>query len=463
MSVFLDLIIFVSSILLIVGLRKLSHPKSANNGNILAAIGVGLGIMLAIFYPLETENNNYLFIALGIIIGGVIGLISAKKVPMTAMPEMVSLFNGFGGFSAALISLIWLINNNAIGGVSDMSVVLSNLFLGFVAFTGSMVAYGKLSGKLQDRHLKIPYATVVNIILLAVAIAMTIYFAYHGRLTTLELSVFTVLSVIYGITFVAPIGGADMPVVISLLNSLTGITAAISGIMTDNKLMLLGGVLVGSSGIILTMLMCTAMNRTLVGVLFGSFTSSGASSGASGSATEGTIKEISVSDLAVQLAYSDRVAIIPGYGMAVAQAQKVTKDVENLLNSKGVELKYTIHPVAGRMPGHMNVLLAEADVSYDKLLDLEEANDFLADTDVAIIVGANDVVNPAAKEDPSSKIYGMPILDLAKTKNVVVLKRSMNPGYAGIENPLFFKDNTKMLFNDAKKSLESILSELKEL
>ncbi|WP_370479227.1 NAD(P)(+) transhydrogenase (Re/Si-specific) subunit beta [Tamlana flava] len=463
MTVFLDLIIFVSSILLIVGLRKLSHPKSANNGNVLAAIGVGLGVMLAIFYPLETENNNYLFIVLGIIIGGVIGLISAKKVPMTAMPEMVSLFNGFGGFSAALISLIWLINNNAIGGVSDMSVVLSNLFLGFVAFTGSMVAYGKLSGKLQDRHLQIPYATVVNIILLAVAIAMTIYFAYHGRLTTLELSMFTVLSVIYGITFVAPIGGADMPVVISLLNSLTGITAAISGIMTDNKLMLLGGVLVGSSGIILTMLMCTAMNRTLVGVLFGSFTSSGASSGASGSATEGTIKEISVSDLAVQLAYSDRVAIIPGYGMAVAQAQKITKDVENLLVNKGVELKYTIHPVAGRMPGHMNVLLAEADVSYDKLLDLEEANDFLADTDVAIIVGANDVVNPAAKEDPSSKIYGMPILDLAKTKNVIVLKRSMNPGYAGIENPLFFKPNTKMLFNDAKKSLEGILSELKEL
>ncbi|MFD1613729.1 NAD(P)(+) transhydrogenase (Re/Si-specific) subunit beta [Gelatiniphilus marinus] len=461
MTVFFDILLFISSILLIVGLRKLSHPESANNGNILAAISVGLGIIVSIFYPMETQNNNYLFIALGIIIGGIIGLIAAKKVAMTAMPEMVSLFNGFGGFSAALISLIWLINHNSSGGYADLSVVLFNLFLGFVAFTGSMVAFGKLSGKLKDNHLKIPYASIVNITLLILAVVLIGVFAYQGKLTHVHLILFTVLSIIYGVTFVAPIGGADMPVVISLLNSLTGITAAISGVMTDNKLMLLGGILVGSSGIILTLLMCVAMNRSLVAVLFGSFSS--AKAGETANSVNGVIKEISVSDLAIQLAYTERVAIIPGYGMAVAQAQKIVKDVENLLASKGVELKYTIHPVAGRMPGHMNVLLAEANVNYDKLLDLEESNEYLSSTDVAIVVGANDVVNPSAKEDPSSKIYGMPILDLSQTKNVVVLKRGMNPGYAGIENPLFFKDNTKMLFSDAKKSLESILSELKQL
>lgn len=463
MAGFLDIIIFISSILLIVGLQKLSHPETANKGNMFAAIGVGLGVLVSIFYPLETQNNNYLYIALGLVIGGIIGVIAAKKVAMTAMPEMVSLFNGLGGFSAALISLIWLINNNSIGTSTDIIVVLSNLLLGFVAFTGSMVAYGKLSGKIKNDQLQIPYATLVNICLLIVAIGLIAFFAYQGKLTNTQLIIFTVLSIIYGVTFVAPIGGADMPVVISLLNSFTGITAAISGIITDNKLMLLGGVLVGSSGIILTMLMCKAMNRSLIGVLFGNFTSSNAAESQSGNTANGIVKEISVSDLAIQLAYSQRVAIIPGYGMAVAQAQKIVKDIENILETKGVELKYTIHPVAGRMPGHMNVLLAEANVSYDKLLDLEESNDYLATTDVAIIVGANDVVNPSAMDDPSSKIYGMPILELTKTKNVIVLKRSMNAGYAGIENPLFFKDNTKMLFNDAKKSLESILSELKEL
>ena len=376
---------------------------------------------------------------------------------MTAMPEMVSLFNGFGGLSAGLISLVWLINNKAAGQATEMGIVLLNLFLGLVAFIGSLVAYGKLSGKLKDGHLRIPFSTLVNLVLLLAAIAAIVVFSYNGMLTHVQLTVFAVVALLYGITFVAPIGGADMPVVISLLNSLTGITAAISGILTDNKLMLLGGVLVGSSGIILTLLMCKAMNRPLLSVIFGSFSSSKGE----GLEVNGNIKEISCADLAIQLAYSDRVCIIPGYGMAVAQAQKVVKEVEVILEERGVEFKYAIHPVAGRMPGHMNVLLAEADVSYDKLLDLDDANSYLETTDVAIVVGANDVVNPSALEDPNSKIYGMPILDLAKTKNVVVLKRSMNPGYAGIQNPLFFKDNNKMLFGDAKKTLQLILSELK--
>ena len=425
----------------------------------MAAIALGLGVVVAIIYPLETQNNNYLYIAVGISIGALIGIVAARKVAMTAMPEMVSLFNGFGGLSAALISLVWMVNNQSQGSVFELGIVLLNLFLGGVAFVGSMVAYGKLSGRLQDRHLRIPFSKVVNIILLLVAISAIVLFSYLGYLSNTQLILFSVLTIIYGVTFVAPIGGADMPVVISTLNSLTGITAAVSGVITDNKLMLLGGVLVGSSGIILTLLMCKAMNRRFLSVIFGSFSS------AKGDANqiEGNAKEVTASDLAIQLAYSQRVCIIPGYGMAVAQAQKVLKEIEEILESKDVEFKYAIHPVAGRMPGHMNVLLAEANVSYDKLLDLDDANSFLESTDVAIVVGANDVVNPSAIEDPSSKIYGMPILKLADTKNVVVLKRSMNPGYAGIQNPLFFKENTKMLFGDAKKTVEIILKELKDI
>jgi len=457
--VVLDIVLFIAAVLLIIGLRKLSHPDSASRGNTLAAIALALGVVVAIIYPLETQNNNYLYIALGILVGAVIGIVSARKVAMTAMPEMVSLFNGFGGLSAGLISLVWLINSGYKGEGSELGIVLFNLFLGLLAFSGSMIAFGKLSGKLQDKHLKIPFSTVVNVVLLAAAIGAIFYFSYFGYLSTSQLVLFSVLALLYGIVFVAPIGGADMPVVISSLNSLTGITAAVSGIITDNKLMLLGGVLVGSSGIILTLLMCKAMNRPLLSVIFGNFSAAKGS----GTQVEGNAKEVTAPDLAVQLAYSQRVCVVPGYGMAVAQAQKILKEVEEVLEGKDVEFKYAIHPVAGRMPGHMNVLLAEANVSYDKLLDLDDANNYLDTTDVAIIVGANDVVNPSALDDPSSKIYGMPILNLAKTKNVVVLKRSMNPGYAGIQNPLFFKDNTKMLFGDAKKSIEIILRELKEV
>jgi NAD(P) transhydrogenase subunit beta len=459
MQLYFELFSLIGAVLLIIGLRNLSHPKTAVKGNTQAAIGIAIGIFVALFYPIETSNNNYLFIAMAIIIGSVIGYVSAKKVAMTAMPEMVSLFNGLGGLSAAFISLVWIFNHHGIGDFKNLSIVLLNLFLGFVAFLGSMVAYGKLSGKLKDKYTKIPFATFINLFFLLIVTIAIIYFSTQGILTLNQLILFTVISLIYGYTFVAPIGGADMPVVISLLNSLTGITAAISGIMADNKLMLLGGILVGSSGIILTLLMCKAMNRSLWSVIFGSFSSSNKGKE---QVIEGNVKTITPSDLAIQLVYSQKVAFIPGYGMAVAQAQKVVKEIEDLLEEKDIEVKYCIHPVAGRMPGHMNVLLAEADVSYDKLLDLDESNEYLKQVDVAIVIGANDVVNPAAKEDPNSKIYGMPILDVTKSKQVVVLKRSMNPGYAGIQNPLFFKDNTKMLFGDAKESLLEILAELKE-
>lgn len=456
-----DILTLFCCIILIIGLRYLSHPETARKGNIFASVGVCLGILLSVLYPLGNAHNNYTFILIGLIIGGIIGLISAKKVPMTSMPEMVSLFNGFGGLCAIIISILWVYFNVKINAsVTDKSTVLLNMLIGSVAFTGSMLAYGKLSGKIKDKHVNIPFSSILNIAILIVLISFVIKLSFFNFDNNLYI-IFIVLSLIYGFTFVAPIGGADMPVVISLLNSLTGVTAAISGIITDDKLMLLGGILVGSSGTILTILMCKAMNRSLLNVIIGSF-GAGTKSSTSDTGNQ-IIKEISYSDLAIMMAYSNKVAIVPGYGMAVSQAQKTCKDLESILSNKDVEVKYAIHPVAGRMPGHMNVLLAEADVDYSNLLDLDDANTFFDDCDVTLIVGANDVVNPAAKEDPSSNIYGMPILEAYKSKNVVILKRSMNTGYAGIQNPLFFKENSKMLFGDAKKSLMSIINEIKNI
>ena len=446
--------------LLILGLRGLSHPTTAIKGNKLASLGIGLGIVISLFYPVENPQGNYAFILGGILIGTVIGLFVAKKVAMTAMPEMVSLFNGFGGLCALLISIVWVSIHSSEGSSNaDAVIVFVNVLIGGVAFMGSLLAYGKLSGKVKDKHVRIPFAKGINFLFLFLAIGIIVLLSKQGFSNQLFIGLI-ILSVLYGVTFVAPIGGADMPVVISLLNSFTGVTAAISGVITGDRLMLLGGVLVGSAGSILTILMCKAMNRSLLNVIVGSFSGKSAGGGDDG---DKTVKEIGLSDLAIQLAYSSQVAFIPGYGMAVSKAQKHCKELENVLSEKGVDVKYCIHPVAGRMPGHMNVLLAEADVEYGKLLDLDDANDFLSQTDVSIIVGANDVVNPAAKDDPSSNIYGMPILESHLSKQVVVLKRSMNKGYAGIENPLFFKENTNMLFGDAKESLQQIINEIKNI
>ena len=459
----MDKILFlISAFLLVWGLRLQSDPASASKGNKFAAGGMLLAIFSAIIMPLENPSDNYLWILVPLIFSAVIGYIIAKKIQMTSMPQMVSVFNGLGGLSAVLLSYAeinkWIIYPDSYPGVVLIILIIS-LFIGSVAFTGSLLAFAKLDGYRWSEKLTLPYQHIINLILLVSIVSISYLFIESaGGLSFLYLIIG--ISLLYGIFFVAPIGGADMPVVISLLNSFTGITAALTGIIFDNKVMLLGGILVGAAGTILTVLMCKAMNRSLLNVLVGGFSSSGSSSK---SEDQGDISEISDSDFAVQLFYSKKVIIVPGYGLAVAQAQKLCKEIQEVLESNDVEVKYAIHPVAGRMPGHMNVLLAEADVDYSKLIELDEANEDFKSTDVAVIIGANDVVNPDAIDDTSSPLYGMPILKVWDSTSTVVLKRGMSAGYAGVQNPLFFRENNKMYFGDAKDSLQRLSTELKNL
>ena len=458
----------IGSVTFILGLKMLSNPATARKGNLVAAAGMTIAILGTIFLYTDDAGNklgNYLWIFGGILIGSIIGTLAAKKVKMTAMPQMVSLFNGMGGACAALISIVefnHLVHHSS-GEIHAgfLAIILLGLVIGTVSFAGSMVAWGKLDGRLKD--FSFPGQHIVNILILLAIVGLSVYLTIsfseaNGYLFYLILA----LAVVYGLFFVFPIGGADMPVVISLLNSFTGVAAACGGFLYDNKVMLTGGILVGAAGTLLTLLMCKAMNRSLVNVLIGSF-GGGAKGGPAGVKDQGTVKEITLSDAAVVMSYANKVMIVPGYGLAVAQAQHACHELEKLLESKGVEVKYAIHPVAGRMPGHMNVLLAEADVAYDKLVEMEQANEEFPTTDVVLILGANDVVNPAAKTDPASPIYGMPILDVELAKTVIVNKRSMKPGYAGIENDLFFRPKTSMLFGDAKKVLQDLAGEVKSL
>jgi NAD(P) transhydrogenase subunit beta len=457
----------IGSVTFIVGLKMLSNPASARNGNMVAAVGMLIAILGTIFLYEENGQKlgNYAWIFAALIIGSIAGTLMAKRVQMTAMPEMVSLFNGMGGACAALISVIefrHLVHASEAASTDQTSllIIMLGLIIGTVSFAGSMIAWGKLNGSIKDFAFKGQH--IINIVLLL----MTLLLAGHtiiNRPEQIELFFYAVvaLALVYGIFFVLPIGGADMPVVISLLNSFTGVAAACGGFLYDNKVMLTGGILVGAAGTLLTILMCKAMNRSLQNVLIGSI--GGGTTAGSSSPTGGTYKEVTLSDAAVVMSYANKVMIVPGYGLAVAQAQHVCHELEKALEAKGVEVKYAIHPVAGRMPGHMNVLLAEADVSYEKLLEMEQANEEFKNTDVVLILGANDVVNPAAKSDPSSPIYGMPILEVEEAKHVIVNKRSMKPGYAGIENQLFFQPKTSMLFGDAKKALQDLLAEVRNL
>jgi len=427
----------------------LSNPASARNGNLVAAGGMTLAIVATIFLYRDEDGNrlhNYGWIFGGILIGAVIGTFAAKKVKMTAMPEMVSMFNGMGGACAALISIVefnHLSNENfpplVQGGLnvsfdtSTLIIILAGLIIGSVSFAGSMIAWGKLSGTVKDYSFKGQHIVNILILLLILGLAVFLVATFPENSHGIFYSILAA-ALLYGVMFVMPIGGADMPVVISLLNSFTGVAAACGGFLYNNKVMLTGGILVGAAGTLLTILMCKAMNRSLKNVLIGSFGGGAAAAVQGGTKAGGTYKEINLSDAAVVMSYANKVLIVPGYGLAVAQAQHACHELEKLLESKGVDVKYAIHPVAGRMPGHMNVLLAEADVSYEKLLEMEQANDEFPTTDVVLVLGANDVVNPAAKTDPSSPIYGMPILEVESAKNVIVNKRSMKPGYAGIEN-----------------------------
>ena len=477
----------VGSVTFILGLKMLSNPATARRGNLIAAAGMSIAILATIFLYKDDNGNrlhNYGWIFGGILIGAIIGTLAAKKVKMTAMPEMVSLFNGMGGACAALISVVefnhlynssfqvWkcnmckanlLVHNFFVG---ELIIIFAGLIIGSVSFAGSIIAWGKLNGKIKDMSFKGQH--LVNLAMLFALIVLSVYvigfeLRSFSLLTNAPLLFYLILflALLYGIFFVMPIGGADMPVVISLLNSFTGVAAACGGFLYGNKVMLTGGILVGAAGTLLTILMCKAMNRSLKNVLIGSF--GGGAAAAAAKKDQGSYKEIALSDMAVLMSYANKVMIVPGYGLAVAQAQHACHELEKLLESKGVTVKYAIHPVAGRMPGHMNVLLAEADVSYDKLLEMEEANDEFPTTDVVLVLGANDVVNPAAKTDPSSPIYGMPILDVELAKNVIVNKRSMKPGYAGIENDLFFRKKTSMLFGDAKKVLQDLIAEIKNI
>ena len=460
----LELLYLVASVTFILGLKMMSNPKSARQGNLYAAAGMTLAIIGTIFLYNNGENTSrepvkMALIFLAILVGTLIGWLTAKRVQMTKMPELVSMFNGMGGACAALIGLMEFHHN--IGDTGSLLAIILGMIIGSVSFSGSVIAFLKLNGTMR-KPIRIPSYNIINTIILVGTFAFGAYMVYGDTDSqTLLISLF-VLSLFYGIMFVIPIGGADMPVVISLLNSFTGLAAAFGGFLYDNKVMLTGGILVGSAGTLLTIVMCKAMNRPLSNVIFGAFgDTGGVVTGASDK--HGSIKDLNVNDAAVLMNYSKKVIIVPGYGLAVAQAQHVIHELEELLESRGIEVKYAIHPVAGRMPGHMNVLLAESNVDYGKLVEMEDINPEFATTDVVLVVGANDVVNPAAKTDPASPIYGMPILDVESAKNILVNKRSMNAGYAGIENELFYNPKTSMVFGDAKNVLTKLVSELKEM
>ncbi|WP_235552110.1 NAD(P)(+) transhydrogenase (Re/Si-specific) subunit beta [Niabella agricola] len=452
----------------------LSNPANARKGNRVAAAGMGIAVLGTVFLYQDGAGQrlgNYGWIFGGICVGALIGTLAARQVKMTAMPEMVSMFNGMGGLCAALISVVefyYLVasENQAPGDTyggpvvsGHLVIILLGLIIGSVSFSGSMIAWGKLNGKIKDRSFRGQH--IINLlVLLAIATAAVYLVMQFQPLLSWLFGLILALALVYGLLFVLPIGGADMPVVISLLNSFTGVAAACGGFLYNNNVMLTGGILVGAAGTLLTILMCRAMNRSLANVLIGAF--GGGNSGVlKAGAEQGAIKEISIPDAAIVMGYASRVLIVPGYGLAVAQAQHACHELERLLESRGVEVLYAIHPVAGRMPGHMNVLLAEADVSYDKLLEMEQANERFPQTDVVLVLGANDVVNPAAKTDPASPIYGMPVLEVEQAKTVIVNKRSMKPGYAGIDNALFSGPKTSMLFGDAKKVLQDLVTELK--
>ncbi len=478
----------IASVTFILGLKMLSNPATARKGNLIAAGGMTLAILGTIFLYEENGQrlHNYGWIFGGIFIGGIIGTMTARKVKMTAMPELVSLFNGMGGACAALISIVEFgrlvrADMGITAPQGELLIILLGLIIGSVSFAGSMIAWGKLNGRIKDVVFRGQHLVNLFFLLLLVAGAaylinsmdfgvtfggqpLGLHFAAEPWVKPFFYSIF-VLALVYGILFVLPIGGADMPVVISLLNSFTGVAAACGGFLYDNRAMLTGGILVGAAGTLLTILMCKAMNRSLMNVLIGSFGGGAVATNGTGGVgkKQGVYKEISLSDAAMIMSYAHKIMIVPGYGLAVAQAQHVCHELEKLLTEKGVNVKYAIHPVAGRMPGHMNVLLAEADVDYDNLLEMEQANAEFPTTDVVIVLGANDVVNPAAKNDPGSPIYGMPILEVEAAKTCIVNKRSMKPGYAGIENDLFFQPKTSMLFGDAKKVLQDLIAEIKSL
>ena len=450
----------VASVLFVFGLKMLGSATTARRGNLLSA----LAMLIAIVATLVRAEMSYTWITIGLTIGAVIGGISAKKVKMTSMPEMVALFNGSGGIASLFVG--WAEYHSSVTNqLQDIHIVtavatFTAVMIGGVTFTGSLVAYGKLAEKLPGKPILFPGQHWANVLLLVIAVGLGIFFSLHPLDNYPAFLLMLVLSLVLGVMAVIPIGGADMPVVIALLNSYSGLAACAAGFVILNNVLIVAGALVGASGLILSKIMCKAMNRSLSNVLFSGF--GGNSGGQTGTAVEGEAKPISADDAYYILEAASSVVFVPGYGMAVAQAQHAVEELGQILEDNGCDVKYAIHPVAGRMPGHMNVLLAEANVSYDLLAEPEDVNPMMSTTDVAIVIGANDVVNPAARTDEASPIYGMPIINVDHAKTCIVLKRSLNPGFAGIQNALFFQPRTRMLFGDAKASVQLLVRSFKE-
>jgi NAD(P) transhydrogenase subunit beta len=456
-----DLMYVAAAILFVVGMKRLSSPTTARSGNMLSAAGMVIAVTFTILLP---EVDHYGLIAAGLAVGAAIGLVAARRVKMTAMPQMVAVFNGLGGGASVLVAVFEYRRLAPDPGALSGDVLGAALFsalIGAITFSGSLVAFGKLQELLPGRPLVFPGQQALNGVLLAGALAAGIGAGIAEQ--TAWCYVLVLFALALGVLFVLPIGGADMPVVIAFLNAFSGLSAVGAGFVLSTPALIIGGTLVGASGTLLTVIMSRAMNRSLANVLFGAFGSAAPAAGpaAAGDAEAKSHREVSAEDAAVMLAYASRVVVVPGYGLAVAQAQHNVRELADLLEARGVDVKYAIHPVAGRMPGHMNVLLAEANVPYPQLYDMEDINPEFPRTDVALIIGANDVTNPAAREDPESPLYGMPILNVDASANVVVLKRSMSPGFAGIDNDLFYRPNAAMLFGDAKASVERLVAAVK--
>ncbi|HYN65161.1 MAG TPA: NAD(P)(+) transhydrogenase (Re/Si-specific) subunit beta [Candidatus Limnocylindrales bacterium] len=457
------LVWLVGAVTFILALKLLASPATARRGNQVGAAGMAL-VILWTFATVDGMLENWWILLVGGLLGSVIGVLGARRVPMTAMPQMVAIFNGAGGGAAALVAIAEFLRDTGehpgeLLSLPFMIATLLGAVIGSVSLTGSVIAFGKLQGIIAGRPVKYPGSQVVTALLFAAVVGLGVYLAAVDNSVPLFLP-FCALALVLGVQLVMPIGGADMPVVVSLLNSYTGIAVAATGFVLGNYALLIAGTLVGASGGILTQLMCRAMNRSLFNVLFAGF-GTGGESVAAGAEGEEQLREISADDAAVQMAYGSKVVIVPGYGMAVAQAQGPVRELMDQLLSRGVDVQFAIHPVAGRMPGHMNVLLAEANVPYDRLKEMDEINDDFADVDVALVIGANDVVNPLAREE-GSPISGMPILNVDQAKNIIVLKRGRGTGFAGIPNPLFSNEKTTMLFGDAKPSVENLVAGVKQ-
>ncbi len=456
MALVVNLAYVVAAVLFIFGLKMLSSPRTARMGNVIS----GLGMLIAVVFTLlQREIVDFKWIGIGLFVGSIIGLFAARLVAMTAMPQMVGLFNGFGGIASLLVGWAVYHMNPQIGAYQVVTIFLSVL-IGGVTFSGSFIAFAKLAEIMVGKPIIYRGQQFINILVLAGAVAAGVLFGMNPAADYLYFLILVGLSLLFGVLFVIPIGGADMPVAISLLNAFSGLAACAAGFVILNNLLIVAGALVGASGFILTNIMCKAMNRSLPNVLFSGF---GAVVKGPSLAKAGEAKPISVEDAFLILEAASSVAVVPGYGLAVAQAQHAARELGQILEANGAEVRYAIHPVAGRMPGHMNVLLAEAKVPYEQLVEMEAINPIMATVDVALVIGANDVVNPAAREDKGSPLYGMPIINVDEAKTVIVLKRSLNPGFAGVDNPLFYKNNTRMLFGDAKATVQALVAEFKKI